>query len=135
MAGVQYGQWGGYIRAKSNFLFTTPSYSCYTSGRMDNGGPFWSNGKSRESVIAATVGALYSPVGWISLYGGLGYGHSNLYWQDIDDQWAEVKDHSFKGMAAEAGLLTSWKRLCLGLGVSTTTFRTANLDISFGISF
>ena len=65
----------------------------------------------------------------------MGYGYQELFWEDIDGKWAKVQDYSYKGIAAEAGVIASWKSFCIGAGISTTAFRTASADISIGIRF
>ena len=136
MIGILHRKWGGYVKAKSNFnSIPDVSYSCFGNGTLVNGGPFWSGGDSRKSHLALSAGALFGPEDWISIYGGLGYGHSYLFWKDIDGKWAQVKDHSFKGPAVEAGILTSWKSLVAGLGISSVSFRTLSFELSLGVAF
>ena len=139
MLGLQYGNWGGYIRFSSSFRRSSPDYTCTSNGIISNGSgagmPFWPGGDSLTSDMKASAGALYGPLGWLSIYGGLGYGCSYLDWNDIDGNWARVEDLSFKGLAAEAGILASWKIMTLGLGISTISFQTVSFDISLGVSF
>lgn len=127
--------WGGYTRFRSNFRFTEASYSCFSSGTIDNGYAFMGNGNSRNTNLMATVGVLAGLAPWLDIYAGAGYGQKVLLWQDIEGSWASVSDFTHKGLAAEAGLITSWRRLCLGIGISTVNFRTASLDISVGVRF
>ena len=127
--------WGGYTRFRSNFRFTEASYSCFSSGTIDNGYAFMGNGNSRKSDLMVTAGVLAGLAPWLDIYAGAGYGQTVLLWQDIEDSWASVSDFTYKGMALEAGLITSWRRLCLGIGISTVNFRTASLDLSVGMRF
>lgn len=143
MAGIQaYSRkkdipaWGGYVNFKSNFIFPQePAYLCFGDGRLENGGSFWSGGQSQKSTLKATGGLLVGLCRWLSIYGGAGYGYSNLLWKDVDGEWALVQDYSPAGLASEAGLLFSWRHMTLGAGISTICFRTASLDLSIGLSF
>ena len=136
MVGLQYNNWGGYIRFKGRFNSATPSYSCLSNGSItDSKMAFWSSGKACRKIITATTGILYGFSDWLSIYGGVGYGHSSILWEDIDQSWALVEDLSFRGVAVETGILGSWKFLTLGLGISTISFRTASVDISVGFNF
>ncbi len=135
LIGYQFKKWGGYVRFSSNFRSSTPKYSCFSDGTIKDQNQFWPSGNSFRSYMTASAGLLYGPVEWLSIYGGLGYGRSHLDWEDIDGYHARVEDLSFKGLMPEAGILTSWKFIALGLGVSTITFHTFSFDISLGISF
>ena len=139
MIGLQYNHWGGYVRFNSNFKTSVPVYSCLSNGTILNGategGPFWPGSESQESGIKATAGILYGPFEWLSIYGGIGYGRDLLDWKDIDGNWVRVEDRSFKGLAAEAGILASWKHMTIGIGMSAISFRTASVDLSLGLSF
>ena len=127
--------WGGYLHLNSNFSFSASEYSCTSDGAMANGGRFWPAGGSSTSVLRATGGVLAGINERFTAYGGLGYGYSRLMWEDIEGKWAEVSDHSYKGISAEAGVTVTWNHLTAGLGVSTVAFRTAYMDISVGIRF
>ena len=127
--------WGGYARFRSNFRFTESEYSCLSTGLLYSGQSFWGNGNSSRSNLSATCGVLAGLTSWLDIYAGAGYGSTGLYWQDIDDAWASVEDFTHKGMAAEIGIIASWRSLCFGAGISTTSFRTTSLDLSVGICF
>ena len=127
--------WGGYARFRSNFRFIESEYSCLSTGLLYSGQSFWGNGNSSRSNLSATCGVLAGLTSWLDIYAGAGYGSTGLYWQDIDDAWASVEDFTHKGMAAEIGIIASWRSLCFGAGISTTSFRTTSLDLSVGICF
>ena len=139
MLGLQYGKWGGYIRFSSSFSKSYPDYTCTSNGIISNGSgagmAFWPGGDSLISATNVSAGVLFGLLKWMNIYGGLGYGRSYHDWNDIDGNWARVDDLSFEGAAAETGILTSWKFITLGLGISTISFKTATLDISLGVSF
>lgn len=134
MIGLTSGRWGGYARFKSNFNTCTSSYSCFGDGTINRGTPFWPSGNSSKSVMTASAGIMYRANRWLCLYGGTGYGTSMLYWEDIDGKWAKVDDYSIKGIAVETGLLTSWKFMTFGMGVSSTAFRRVSFDLSLGFT-
>lgn len=127
--------WGGYAHFKSNFNFATTEYTCTSDGTMPNGGRFWPGEGSGNACLGATGGILAGINRWLGIYAGAGYGYSRLMWEDIEGKWAEVSDHSYKGISAEAGVTVTWNHLTAGLGASTVAFRTAYMDISVGIRF
>ena len=127
--------WGGYMRLRSNFIFRKSAYTCLSNGTIDNGYAFLGNGNMQKSDLMVTAGTLAGIAPWLDIYAGAGYGQKILLWQDIEDSWARVSDFTHKGLALEAGLITSWRRLCIGIGVSTVNFRTASLDLSVGVRF
>ena len=135
MVGIRYGRWGGYARLGSNFRSQDQAYTCLGNGTIEGGGSIWSGGSETRSEFKAGAGVLYGPADWFSIYAGMGYGRSELYWDDIDGNWVKVSDLSFKGPSLEAGVLASWKFLTLGAGVSTISFRRVSLDLCLGVSF
>ena len=135
---LSYGKeigWGGYMRLRSNFIFRKSAYSCLSNGTIGNGYAFLGNGNMQKSDLMVTAGVLAGLAPWLDIYAGAGYGQKIILWQDIEDSWASVSDFTHKGLALEAGLITSWRRLCLGIGISTVNFRTASLDLSVGMRF
>jgi len=127
--------WGGYAGIRSNFTSVTHKYSCNSAGSIGNGLQFWSNGNSETERFAVTCGLLAGITKWLNLYCGVGYGLRDVFWQDIDGEWAIVKDMSHSGFSTELGAIASWKHLALGIGVSTTAFKTSCLDLSIGVNF
>ena len=136
MVGLRYDEWGGYVRFKCRFASAKPSYSCTSDGQIDESGmTFWPGEKTGRTTLTAIAGVLWGFSDRLCLYGGLGYGKKSILWEDIDGSWAQVSDLSFKGLSAEAGILASWKFMTIGLGVSTTAFHSASIDISAGFCF
>lgn len=134
MAGFQHGRWGGYVKPKTNFRFKEAGYSCLSSGSLGNGSAFWASGKSVRSITSITAGPVVGISRWADFYAGAGYGHDILLWEDIDGNWAEVRDHSYKGIVAEAGLLFSVRQLTFGIGCSTMKFRKSYLELCIGFN-
>lgn len=135
MAGHTTGRWGGYACFRSNFQTRKPSYSCTGDGILGTGSTFWSNGKSIRSSFSTTIGPMFNALDWLTIYSGIGYGYSKLYWQDIDNSWAIISDHSHSGLVIEAGFMTQWKSLIFSVGVATICFHTASPNISLGYVF
>lgn len=128
-------RWGGYTRLRSNLKFLKGSYSCSSDGTIDKGYAFLGNGNSMETNIIASAGILTGLTSWLDIYAGAGYGQRELLWQDIDGHWASVSDLNSKGIAFEIGMITSWRFLCLGIGISSIKLHTASLDLSIGLRF
>lgn len=135
MAGYQYGRWGGYLSLRSNYMFGDTAYGCTSDGKLPSGASFWGTGESRKMNLAVCVGALVQLQPLISVYVGAGYGMRNMAWKDVDGNWAEVSDWSHRGLAAESGLLFSFSRLAVSVGISTVKFKTASFTCGVGIKF
>ena len=87
----------------------------------------------RTGNMAITAGFIAATCRWMAAYAGAGYGWRCLQWQDIDGNWAEVSDFSFRGLAVEAGLLFSYRRMAFSAGLSTISFKTASFTIGVGL--
>ena len=139
MIGVQAKNCGGYVRYSSNFKKSKAKYSCLSNGTIcgdiADGYSFWPGGNEKQSNMKVSTGILYSPIDWLMIYGGFGHGYSYLDWNDIEGYWARVEDYSLKGIIGETGILTTWKYLQFGLGISSISFRTTSLDVLFGVRF
>lgn len=135
LAGYMYRKWGGYVSFRSNLVFGKTVYACQSDGSMPGGRYFWANGEERRSNMFVTAGGLYGFNSWLVGYLGAGYGWRTLAWQDVDAEWAEVRDWSVRGVAAEIGLLFSWKQFIGSIGVSTIAFKTCSLTVGLGYKF
>ena len=71
----------------------------------------------------------------LSVYVGAGYGVREIDWEDVDGTWAVVSDWTYRGFAAESGLLFSYDRLALTAGISTINFKTASFTCGVGVKF
>lgn len=134
MAGFQKGRWGGYVKPRTNFHHVEAGYSCFSDGSLGNGGTFWANGRSVRNITSITAGPMIGVTGRMDIYAGAGYGYDTLLWEDIDGNWAEVVNHSYKGVVAEAGLLFSVSQLTFGIGCSTLSFHKYYLELCLGLS-
>ena len=135
MAGYQHERWGGYLNFRSNYIFGTTSYSCTSDGVIEDGNRFWPSGKDRVSVMHVSAGVLAGVLDWLALYAGAGYGYRRLAWEDVDGSWALVSDWSRSGLAAECGVIPSWRNLTFSAGVSTISFKTVSFTCGVGIRF
>ena len=133
--GVLKGKFGGYVAGKTDFRSVGSKYSCTSDGLLDNGMPFWGNGEIHKERMSVSAGLLFRAVRWLDIYAGLGYGYKKEAWQDIDGNWASVSDLTYKGIAADAGVIASLRRFSVSLGVSTVAFHTAGLEVGLGINF
>lgn len=136
LTGFNIEHWGAMLSFRSNYVSSPAvSYSCNTGGIIENGGYMWMSGAEKRINMSICCGPLYKVNSWLSAYVGLGYGVRKLVWEDVDGNWALVSDWSVSGLAAESGLLFSWRLLSCSLGISTVKFRTAALTFGIGIKF
>ena len=135
MVGYQYGRWGCYTSFRSNYMFGKTDYLCGSDGKIVGGGKFWGTGEYRRTNMSAYGGALIGVHNMFSVYVGAGYGMREMDWKDIDGYWAKVSDWSCKGVAAETGLMFSYKRLAIAVGISTVKFKTASFTCGLGVKF
>ena len=104
MAGITLGNWGLFIKGRSNFHTQKTTYSCLSDGTIEDG-YFWSGDArtvKRHQIALNVSYAVWKPV---SLYLGAGYGSRTLCWEDREGDWARVSDRSYRGPSVEAGLL------------------------------
>ena len=131
--GMMGRRFGGYASFRSNFVGADVAYECSSDGRLPNGSTMWAGGAQRNENMAVTAGLIFNTASWLSLYAGAGYGSRQLFWQDIDGQWARVSDWSAKGLTVESGAIFRWNGIAFSAGVSSVGFRT--LSGTFGIGY
>lgn len=134
-AGLMKGRFGGYVSFRSDFRPDDYSYTCRSDGTLEGGGVFWSGGESRSSSLSVNAGLLMKVAPWLSGYVGAGYGRSSYMWQDLNFRWVQVSDISYRGLAAEAGVVLSFNDLVFSAGLSSVSFRTLDFTFGVGISF
>ena len=135
MAGYQHKRWGGYLAFRSSFTSCKTSYSCASDGSLGNGSQMWPSGNEKRSNLMVSGGVLAGATKWLTVYAGAGYGFRKLAWEDVAGDWAAVSDWSRSGVAAECGVIASWRRLAVSAGVSTISFRTASFTCGVGVRF
>ena len=126
LAGITLGEWGIFLKGRSNFHWQKTTYGCLSDGTIpagstpgsptpiDNpgdtgstpdGGYFWSGDAKAVNRHHITLNASYALWKPVSIYLGAGYGVRTLCWKDSEGQWARVHDRSFRNFALDAGLL------------------------------
>lgn len=107
MLELQYKGWGRYVKGMSNFTSAESTYTCLSDGTLPDGSEFWGGGKNNLSINVLTAGAMF-PV---------------------------IKNLSFRGIAAEAGITANWRLLAFSAGVTTVKFKTIQVNLGVGIRF
>ena len=140
--GLMKGAFGAYLSGRTSFKRTESSYSCLSDGTIDGGATIYTTGHKAVFHAGATAGILALPIrfggfddGRLGIYAGAGWGTRELFWEDINGNWALVSDRSPSGVAAEAGVMFVWKHLILSAGTSTVKFRHADFEAGLGIRF
>ncbi len=135
MLGLQYRGWGGYVKGMSNFTKAQSTYTCLSDSTLPDGSEFWGGGQNRLEIKSLTAGAMLPIIKNLSIYAGAGAGKWSLSWMDVDGDWANVSDISYKGVAAEAGIAANWKSLLFSAGVTTVKFKTIQVNLGVGVRF
>lgn len=133
MAGAV-GRVGGYAKFSSDWRFAKPAYECMSDGSTSFG-TVWTTGARCVSSLAATAGVCFAAGKWLIPYVGAGYGKKDLLWEDSSGDMVRVSDYSFRGVAAEAGLIGRIGKFALSAGVGTVGFKVLRLDFGVGIVF
>ncbi len=79
-----------------------------------DGGYFWAGGRSAVDRLFITAGPMLRIKNRLSVFACMGYGASNLFWEDFQGKWAEVADASHHGVCAEAGAEWQFSRCFAG---------------------
>ena len=104
MAGITLGNWGLFLKGRSNFATQATDYECLSDGTTEDG-YFWSGDEKKVLRHQMALDVSYTLARPVSLYAGAGYGVRTLCWKDSRGLWALVKDRSFSGLSAEGGVL------------------------------
>lgn len=133
---------GGYIKAKTNFVFgLNPTSECNEEGIID-GVKAWFTGESASSRYSFTAGymaMLFQTRKNMALYAylGGGYGARTLAWQaygqDGGYEFAKVTSHSYQGWEAETGIVFRMGGFALMGSVQTNQFK--HVEVNVGIGF
>ena len=126
---------GGYASFRSSFSSAKSSYGCTSDGIVENGGTIWTSGKDKVGRLNVTAGIMARFTHWLGAYAGAGYGTRTLTWEDINGQWAKVTDHSYKGVALDAGLIFTIKNFALSAGINSIAFDWCELTLGLGVRF
>lgn len=134
LAGVQ-KKWGAVLSFQRNFLSSAFDYEANSNGTRANGEFLWPEGSVRIAHLMITAGGSYSITSWLSGFASAGYGYRQIFWQDVDRNWARIQDLSARGVACSGGVLMDWKHFAVGLSLSTVSFQTLGVSVGAGIRF
>lgn len=127
---------GFYVHASSDLRSTGGTrLNCDKSGNIGGTMPYYT-GKTRHSCFTATAGAAHRLTSSLALFEGLGYGRAATAWQLGESEgggYALNDGLTHKGVSGEAGLLYSYKRLCVSASVITIAGKQWQGSVGIGI--
>lgn len=125
---------GAYANYRSDFRKNEYSYTCTSEGDTEYG-RIWATGESRVSHTVATAGLAMWTSRRFGVYAGAGLSSSTRCWEDISGEWAKVEDKSYRGVAADGGILLTFKPMALSVGVVSDFRRYVDVQIGIGVRF
>lgn len=125
---------GAYVNYRSDFRKNEYSYTCTSEGDAEYG-RIWATGESRVSHTVATAGLAVWTSRRFGFYAGAGLSSSTRCWEDISGEWAKVEDKSYRGVAADGGILLTFKPMALSVGVVSDFRRYVDVQIGVGVRF
>lgn len=125
---------GAYANYRSDFRKNEYSYTCTSEGDTEYG-RIWATGESRVSHTVATAGLAVWTSRRFGFYAGAGLSSSTRCWEDISGEWAKVEDKSYRGVAADGGILLTFKPMALSVGVVSDFRRYVDVQIGIGVRF
>lgn len=125
---------GAFAKASVSIPFVKGAYDCRSDGTTADG-YIWTNGEERISRWSVSAGAIVSPLSFLSVYAGGGYGKSDTLWGDVSGQWARVSDRSVSDVAVDTGIIIYIHRFSLLAGVSTVGFSNISAELGVGFRF
>lgn len=125
---------GAYVNYRSDFRKNEYSYTCTSEGDTEYG-RIWATGESRVSHTVATAGLAVWTSRRFGFYAGAGLSSSTRCWEDISGEWAKVEDKSYRGVAADSGILLTFKPMALSVGVVSDFRRYVDVQIGIGVRF
>lgn len=125
---------GVYANYRSDFRKNEYSYTCTSEGDTEYG-RIWATGESRVSHTVATAGLAMWTSRRFGVYAGAGLSSSTRCWEDISGEWAKVEDKSYRGVAADGGILLTFKPMALSVGVVSDFRRYVDVQIGIGVRF
>ena len=127
---------GFYIHASADLHSTgTTRLTCDNDGYVDGTQPYYT-GKTWQSNYTLTAGAAHRLSDRLAMFEGLGYGRAATAWQlaESEGDGRALNDGlTHKGLSGEAGLLYSYKRLCISASVITIAGKQWQGCIGVGI--
>lgn len=128
-------KFGGYIKAKYNFVNQSTDGNCTGEGLDVAGNEYWFSGETKGSRLSVTAGVMFRMAKPLYLYVGGGYGYKKLAWETVDGQWLENTDETYQGVEAETGLVLRLKNFALSAGVQSNSFKYMEATVGIGIMF
>ena len=129
-------QWGALVGFQSNFRPASASYTAESKGgTVDGSGYIWPNGNTSVQQFRLYAGASRSVLPWLDVVVTAGYGYRKIFWQDTEDEWAQMKDLSSDGPALSAGALFGYGHLAALMEINTVSFQTLGLSLGIGVTF
>lgn len=125
---------GAYANYRSDFRKNEYSYTCTSEGDTEYG-RIWATGESRVSRTVATAGLAMWTSRRFGFYAGAGLSSSTRCWEDISGEWAKVEDKSYRGVAADGGILLTFKPMALSVGVVSDFRGYVDVQIGVGVRF
>ena len=125
---------GVYANYRSDFRKNEYSYTCTSEGDTEYG-RIWATGESRVSRTVATAGLAMLTSRRFGVYAGAGLSSSTRCWEDISGEWAKVEDKSYRGVAADGGILLTFKPMALSVGVVSDFRGYVDVQIGVGVRF
>ena len=125
---------GGYAAFRSNFSSRPTSYEALSDGSSGDS-RIWASGKSASDCLFITAGPVVPLTKTVSIFGGAGYGHSKLFWEDTDGLWMKISDASPSGLCTELGAMFSFSRLCISACWIGIPFSYGSAALSVGYRF
>ena len=125
---------GAYANYRSDFRKNEYSYTCTSEGDTEYG-RIWATGESRVSRTVVTAGLAMLTSRRFGVYAGAGLSSSTRCWEDISGEWAKVEDKSYRGVAADGGILLTFKPVALSVGVVSDFRRYVDVQIGIGVRF
>lgn len=128
---------GGYVHVRTDFNSASAELQCNDTGALLSSGklPYYKDGVTHEARLSVTGGYLYRMWSFLYAYVGAGYGYRTLAWETVDNELVENVDHSASGVAAEIGVIGTFKRFTLSVGCHALNFKYPELNVGIGYFF
>lgn len=137
------GFYAGFRTGKSAPSHT---YTVSETGNMNytETGVYEIGDESAMASYAFTAGPTFRIGRNTYVYGGLGYGLEQIFWEyaefDLDksflrNEWALSESHNFKGLATDAGIVFRLGPLLLDAGFGTIAFKSWQITGGIGFAF
>ncbi len=126
-------KWGAYAKVMHSFNSVSTDLTCDESGNMNGESQKgWFTGEKDSSRFSITGGVMYRVALPVYFYLGAGYGYKKLAWETEGGNWAEVSDHSTKGLESEVGVIFRIKNFAMSAGIQNNQFK--NWDATVGVA-